>query len=525
MPDVESDAAAPMGVNDPQPNAGPRLDATTPDPDRRRTLVFCTCYAENLATWERRYRNWLGAVRRNGVDFDQLLIVDDGSPVMPDWPEVTIVNEAESVPHDAPTIIFHFKARLGRGGIRDYPGWFRSFCFAAQFAAERGFSKVVHIELDAFVISSRFSHFINEVSEGWIGLQLPRHRMPESAIQIIAGRALGSYLAFSNCLYSEFRDKNIESCIPYTHILTQFKGDRYGQFLNYVPEDADWSVQISPQQKDNPEYFWWLANETGRKDAVGPDGGRRAFRRVGDPMTGLSGVAYATFVQRLVEHSGASSFFQIGPGLESETDKIKADLVWVSSRLGSATSISVERQRTFVYRMASDVFFARERLRDIFLLGIDVAFIDGEHLIEVVLSEFIATERACRRTSVIVLHDCLPLNERMAERAFRRDETEDAATRNFWTGDAWKIVPILRTYRPEIDITYVDCPPTGLVVCSNLNSSSQVLGDSQADILLAFGPMTLGEYGMSRLWALCPMLDSGHLMRHPEKMRDLFNVY
>ena len=133
-----------------------------------------------------------------------------------------------------PLDLFHFGIRLGRGGLRDYPGWFRSFCFAAQYAKENGFAKVVHIELDAFVISARFAAFINDVSQGWVGFQLPRHKMPESAIQIIAGSGIDRFVEFAKRPYEEFRGKNIESDIPYTAIINHFKGDRYGQFLPEV---------------------------------------------------------------------------------------------------------------------------------------------------------------------------------------------------------------------------------------------------------------------------------------------------
>ena len=147
-----------------------------------RTLVFCTAYAENPRTWDQRYRTWLRAVRSSGLRYDQLLIIDDGSAILPRWPDITVVSESEKPQHHAAIVLFHFGIRLGRGGLRDYPGWFRSFCFAAQYAKENGFAKVVHIELDAFVISARFAAFINDVSQGWVGFQLPRHKMPESAI-------------------------------------------------------------------------------------------------------------------------------------------------------------------------------------------------------------------------------------------------------------------------------------------------------------------------------------------------------
>ena len=59
-----------------------------------------------------------------------------------------------------------------------------------QFAKANGFGKVIHIESDSFVRGDRLKAYINDASSGWTALWCPRHRMPESAIQIIAGSAV-----------------------------------------------------------------------------------------------------------------------------------------------------------------------------------------------------------------------------------------------------------------------------------------------------------------------------------------------
>ncbi|MFT4039799.1 MAG: hypothetical protein QM692_16600, partial [Thermomicrobiales bacterium] len=35
--------------------------------------------------------------------------------------------------------------------------------------------------------------------------------------------------------------------------------------------------------------------------------------------------------------------------------------------------------------------------------------------------------------------------------------------RGAWVGDVWKIVPCLRAYRPDLALTLVDTPPSGLL--------------------------------------------------------------
>ena len=49
-----------------------------------KTLVFCTSYAETPLAWEQRHRLWIRSLEESALRFDQLLIVDDASPVLPD---------------------------------------------------------------------------------------------------------------------------------------------------------------------------------------------------------------------------------------------------------------------------------------------------------------------------------------------------------------------------------------------------------------------------------------------------------
>lgn len=500
-----------------QANAADRANAG-------RTLVFCTAYADDMTVWVQRYRRWIGAVSSNGLIWDQLLIIDDGSPVLPRWDDVTIVTEGEPVPADARIVLYHFRHRLGRAGIRDYPGWFRSFCFGATHAAGGGFARVIHVESDAFIISKRFVSFVNDVTEGWIGLKLPRHEMPESAIQIIAGAALARYQEFAAHPYADFKDRNIENCIPYTHVLGQFTGDRYGQFMAHVPQEADWSVQVHPARRDDPTYFWWLGQQD-RASAVPAKPASQDLYRPPDPSLQHKGANFVQMMQALIRWTDASSFFQIGQGLGVATAEVSADLVWVSPAFPAQMTLPLSRNRTVTYRMTPAAFFAQADLRWFFPLGVDIAFLDGHHLIEVLLDEFVATERNCRRHSLIVLHDCLPLNSRMAERTYREDPSENAATRSFWTGDVWKVLPILKKHRPDMEIAVLDCPPTGLVVCTCLDPASKVLDAHREGIISELDGQTPDGFGLDQLWSLFPTLDSRRMLDHPARIGEMFRLF
>jgi hypothetical protein len=71
----------------------------------------------------------------------------------------------------------------------------------------------------------------------------------------------------------------------------------------------------------------------------------------------------------------------------------------------------------------------------------------------------------------------------------------------------WKVVLILRKYRPELHVTIVDAAPTGLVICTNLNPESTILTESYHDIVEEFRDLSLVDYGVAQY------LSEANLMR------------
>jgi hypothetical protein len=111
-------------------------------------------------------------------------------------------------------------------------------------------------------------------------------------------------------------------------------------------------------------------------------------------------------------------------------------------------------------RATSDEFFARRHpLAHFDDPVVDLAFIDGMHLAEYALRDFINTERFTHATSVIVIDDMLPRNIGQADRDRGRPRAGPA-----WAGDVYKILDCLRTVRPDLVCLEVDTTPTGTVV-------------------------------------------------------------
>ena len=129
----------------------------------------------------------------------------------------------------------------------------------------------------------------------------------------------------------------------------------------------------------------------------------------------------------------------------------------------SATVESTIGAETHLFAETSDAFFAR-RGPEALLAGrpLGLGFIDGLHLFEQALRDFINLEAWCGPRSVLVIHDTLPLDEWTQQRS--------RAT-GFHTGDVWKLVACLRHYRPDLDVFTVATGPTGLTVVAGFGAA------------------------------------------------------
>jgi hypothetical protein len=131
-----------------------------------------------------------------------------------------------------------------------------------------------------------------------------------------------------------------------------------------------------------------------------------------------------------------------------------------------------------IYRETSDDFFAKYSPRaELGGQPIEFAFIDGMHHFEYALRDFINVERACSASSVILMHDCYPLDERTAQRE---------QVTGFWSGDIWRLLLLLRTQRPDLVVRTIATPPTGLGIVLNPDPASHVLADRLPELIAEY---------------------------------------
>ena len=116
-------------------------------------------------------------------------------------------------------------------------------------------------------------------------------------------------------------------------------------------------------------------------------------------------------------------------------------------------NIKLQKNHTLL-RMTSDDFFAKHSENH--LKGApDLVFIDGMHLYEYALRDFLNVERYADTNTLVVIDDIFPGHPAQAERQRRT---------RAWTGDVWKLPFFIEEKRKNLKVTKLDIFPTGLMI-------------------------------------------------------------
>lgn len=176
------------------------------------------------------------------------------------------------------------------------------------------------------------------------------------------------------------------------------------------------------------------------------------------------GPGYFEIIEKIGEYFKPVNFVEIGVDKGAVLKLFKPPIKVVG--VDPLPEVDNLAENAALYKVTSDEFFATYNLKSLLGGACHVAFIDGLHLFEQVLRDFINLERNAAPDSIIMIHDCLPLDRRTAERE-----------RNtiFWSGDVWKIIPCLKQERPDLSIFTVPAYPAGLCFVTGLDCNSRYL--------------------------------------------------
>ena len=234
------------------------------------------------------------------------------------------------------------------------------------------------------------------------------------------------------------------------------------------------------------------------KSAIDPSSKR-------DPLFfAATGMDYYLFFQHLVGQRELNWYLEIGCRSGDVLKQVNGKCIGVDPYFLISQNVMGAKQQLILCQETSDKFFAGSFIETL-QPQISLAFLDGMHLVEYLLRDFINVEKFMSSEGVVLMHDVLPSNEIQTTR-----DLEDIP--RMWTGDVWKLIPILSRYRPDLDIELIDAYPTGLLSVRNLDPQNTVLSDKYDEIIAEFVDIDILEFGPKEILSgLTPMLPEAYL--------------
>jgi hypothetical protein len=213
-----------------------------------RTLLFCTSYIADAAEWQQRYARWLA--HHTAIDWGDCVtcMIDDGSPYVPPR-NVIASHPTTALPDDASKpLLLRFDERLGRPIPTQYPGWWRSFLYSAVVAQRYGCGRIVHVESDTYILTKRTTRFLLAQTSGWTALWCPRWRFPETCVQVICADQFAVMRSMWTQGWRHYAGQYAEQVLPFTQVVREPHGNRYGENRIRIPSFADFAAQVRPDQ-------------------------------------------------------------------------------------------------------------------------------------------------------------------------------------------------------------------------------------------------------------------------------------
>ena len=213
----------------------------------------------------------------------------------------------------------------------------------------------------------------------------------------------------------------------------------------------------------------WKLNEMGRcqaslQAALALEPQLQAAREFLD-RTELHGDHYGILLQRIQRHLKPRNYLEIGTenGFSLALAGVETPAIGIDPQPRITVPLGPNHR---VFAETSDDFFARHDVHALLGGPIELALIDGMHLFEYALRDFINVERLGSREATILIHDVYPQDREGISR-----ERKGAV----WLGDVWRLIPCLKRHRPDLWIRTIAAPPSGLALIRNLDPASGLL--------------------------------------------------
>ncbi len=229
-----------------------------------------------------------------------------------------------------------------------------------------------------------------------------------------------------------------------------------------------WQDLASILQKDTPEHVYHRMSHCYSVNQQGFGGEHQENEVWGDCHK-------HDLLEFIHTHLQPQFYFEIGVDEGLSLARAKGQALGVDARPKLKLAVDLPKKAE-ILGISSDAFF-RDKAVQSFSTPPDLAFIDGMHLFEFALRDFMNLECHAAPYALVGIDDIYPCHPTQAERRRRSGA---------WTGDVWKLLPILQKYRPDLTLIPLPCSTTGMLLIAGLDAQNRQLNDHYADIIREF---------------------------------------
>jgi tetratricopeptide (TPR) repeat protein len=252
---------------------------------------------------------------------------------------------------------------------------------------------------------------------------------------------------------------------PYNNVLLETFAENSMQLQNYTEAARRWQDVAEVLGPHTPQRIYTRMSDAYSLIADGWGGTEEENHCYGDRHK-------HDILSELHQKLQPKLYLEIGVDKGLSLARAQCDAIGVDPRpqLDLAEPL---KENVQIISAGSDAFF-RDQATEYLKIPPDIVFIDGMHLFEFALRDFMNVEKFASPTTLVAIDDVHPCHP---TQALRRRQS------NAWTGDIWKIPAILKEYRSDINIVDVDANTTGLLLIWGLNSKNNVLHENYKSIV------------------------------------------
>lgn len=215
-------------------------------------------------------------------------------------------------------------------------------------------------------------------------------------------------------------------------------------------------------------------------------------------LTRAKGLHYLEFLAEMHDMRRPDWYLEVGTARGQSLALARCASIAIDPAFRLDRQVTGSKPELHLFQSTSDAAFASARMAAL-APRVDIAFLDGLHLFDVLLRDFVNVERLMAPGGVIAVHDTRPFTLEMTA---RRPSPGSAG----WTGDVWKLLPILAECRPDLTIRHVGCRPTGLTLIRGRWGGNDALERDHERIVARWMEVSLEHYGPDRYAAQFPLI-------------------